>query len=167
MPVEIERKFLVTGDGWRETANAGRFFRQGYVTRGNGAQQEKASVRIRLADDRAWLTLKSAHAGIMRDEYEYEIPVGDAAEMLSQMCSGPVIEKTRYRVPHDDRIWEVDVFAGHAAGLVLAEVELDAADAPVVLPDWVGQEVTHDPGFRNAAIGLEPSGDRLTEEEGA
>ncbi|SEJ14609.1 adenylate cyclase [Sphingobium sp. AP50] len=166
MPIEIERKFLVTGDGWRKDADAGRFFRQGYVTRGNCGQQEKASVRIRLAGNRAWLTLKSAHAGIIRDEYEYEIPVSDAAEILTQMCGAPVIEKTRYRVPHDDRIWEVDVFAGNAAGLVLAEVELEAVDALLNLPDWVGKEVTDDPRFRNAAIGVETSGDYIPKAEG-
>jgi adenylate cyclase len=167
MPIEIERKFLVIGDGWRKAADGGRLFRQGYVTRGNEARGEKASVRIRLAGKRAWLTLKSAHAGIMRDEYEYEIAADDAAEMLERMCSGPVIEKTRYSVPHGGHVWEVDVFAGGAAGLVLAEVELEAADVQVDLPDWVGTEVTDDPRFRNAAIGLETSGDRTTEEEEA
>ncbi|WP_298401127.1 CYTH domain-containing protein [Sphingobium sp.] len=149
MPIEIERKFLVVGDGWRQGADAGRALRQGYVVR-----EGKASVRIRLAGNRGWITLKSARAGMVRDEFEYEIAAGEAADMLDRLCSGPLIEKTRYKVPHGGRIWEVDVFAGTAAGLVLAEVELDAADAQVDLPAWVGREVTDDPRYRNAAIGL-------------
>ncbi|MFC3443282.1 CYTH domain-containing protein [Sphingobium rhizovicinum] len=149
MPIEIERKFLVVGDGWRQSADGGRALRQGYIVR-----EGKVSVRIRLAGDRGWITLKSARAGMVRDEFEYEIAAGEAADMLDRLCSGPVIEKTRYKVPHGGWLWDVDVFAGAAAGLVLAEVELDAADARVDLPDWVGREVTDDPRYRNSAIGL-------------
>lgn len=152
MPVEIERKFLVVGDGWRQEADAGCALRQGYI-----AREGKASVRIRLAGERGWITLKSTRAGMVRDEFEYEIAAGEAAEMLDRLCSGPLIEKTRYKAPHGGRVWEVDVFAGAATGLVLAEVELDAADAQVDLPDWVGREVTDDPRYRNSAIGMAPT----------
>jgi adenylate cyclase len=149
MPVEIERKFLVVSDAWRRTADAGHFLRQAYVT-----HDAHASVRVRLSDDRAWVTLKSGRSGIVRDEFEYAIPFADAEDMLDRLCVGPVIEKMRYRVPHGDRMWEVDVFAGHAEGLVLAEIELDAVDAMFVLPEWAGREVTDDPRYRNSALGL-------------
>lgn len=147
MSVEIERKFLVVGDGWQNAAGPGQRLWQAYV-----AQEEHASVRVRLAVDRAWLTLKSARSGIMRDEFEYEISLSDARDMLAKLCPGPVIEKTRYRVPHAGRIWEVDVFAGTAAGLVLAEVELASADEFLDLPAWAGTEVTGDPRFRNSML---------------
>ncbi|WP_375196964.1 CYTH domain-containing protein [Sphingobium sp.] len=149
MPVEIERKFLVVSDAWRRMTDAGRFLRQAYVT-----HDAHASVRVRLSDDGAWLTLKSGRAGIVRDEFEYAISPVDAEEILERLCAGPVIEKMRYRVPHGGKIWEVDVFAGLAEGLILAEIELDAADEMVDLPDWVGREVTDDPRYRNSAIGL-------------
>lgn len=147
MPVEIERKFLVINDGWRRSAGPGQALRQAYV-----AQEEHASVRVRLSNDRAWLTLKSARIGIMRDEFEYEISLADARDMLVRLCPGPVIEKTRYRVPHGGRIWEVDVFAGSAEGLVMAEVELPSPDEPLDLPAWVGREVTDDLRFRNSSL---------------
>lgn len=167
MPVEIERKFLVVGDEWQRTADTGRHLRQGYILRGSGkAGDSPASVRVRLADGRAWLSVKSAQTGISRDEFEYEIPVDDGAEMLTRLCVGPVIEKTRYQVSHGGLLWEVDVFAAAATGLVLAEVELNAVDQPVDLPEWVGAEVTDDPRFRNAAIGLSV-GDVALEQDGA
>ncbi|WP_176593745.1 CYTH domain-containing protein [Sphingobium sp. EM0848] len=99
MPVEIERKFLVVSDAWRRTADGGRLLRQAYV-----AHEAHASVRIRLSGERAWLTLKSGRAGIMRDEFEYEISLADAEDMLDRLCVGPVIEKTRYRVPHAGKV---------------------------------------------------------------
>lgn len=120
------------------------------------AHEAHASVRVRLSDEGAWLTLKSGRAGIVRDEFEYEISRIDAEDMLDRLCVGPVIEKTRYRVLHGGKIWEVDVFAGRAEGLVLAEIELAATDEPFDLPDWAGKEVTDDPRFRNSAIALIP-----------
>jgi len=151
MPVEIERKFLVINDGWRHSAGPGQILQQAYV-----AQEEHASVRVRLSAERAWLTLKSARAGMVRDEFEYEISRADARDMLNKLCPGPIIEKTRYRVPHGGRIWEVDVFARRAEGLVMAEVELPSPDEPLDLPAWVGREVTDDPRFRNSALALSP-----------
>lgn len=154
MPVEIERKFRVISDDWRVLADAGCRLRQAYI-----AHDAYGSVRVRLtrdalAGDRAWLTLKGARTGMVRDEFEYQIPVTDAEEMLDRLCSGPVIEKVRYRVPHDGKIWEVDVFAGAVEGLILAEVEMRAVDERFDLPDWVGDEVTDDPRFRNSAVAL-------------
>lgn len=149
MAVEIERKFLVISDEWRIAADGGRRLRQGYI-----AHDGHGSVRVRLAGDRAWLTVKSARMGLVRDEFEYAIPFADAEDMLDRLCAGPVIEKTRYRVPHDGKIWEVDVFAEPVEGLTLAEVEMRSIDERFDLPDWVGDEVTDDPRFRNSAIAL-------------
>lgn len=152
MAVEIERKFLVVSDSWKNAADGGRLLRQAYI-----AHESHASVRVRLVDDRAWLTIKSARAGIARDEFEYEISAADGQEMLERLSASPIIEKTRYHVPHAGRVWDVDVFAGRATGLILAEVELSTTDQFVELPDWVGKEVTDDPRFRNSAIALMPS----------
>lgn len=149
MSLEIERKFLVIGEDWRVSAEPGQYLRQGYVSHG-----EQGSVRIRIAGDKAWLTLKSGRAGIVRHEFEYAIPVADAAEMLDRLCSGPIIEKTRYRLPHAGLLWEVGVFGGDAQGLVVSEVELASVHAEVILPCWAGREVTDDPRFRNSAIAL-------------
>lgn len=148
MPLEIERKFLVRDDSWRAAADAGQRLCQGYL-----AQSAESSVRVRLAGDRAWITVKGTNPGLARPEFEYAIPVADAEAMLA-MCPQPLVTKTRYRVPYAGLIWEVDVFAGHAAGLVMAEVELSSADQPVTLPPWAGREVSDDPAYRNAAIAI-------------
>lgn len=149
MPLEIERKFLVISDGWRSSAEPGQYLRQGYIS-----HAEQGSVRVRHAADKAWLTLKSGRAGILRHEFEYDIPVAHAIEMLDRLCIGPIIEKTRYRVPHGGRLWEVDVFGGDAQGLIVAEVELASVRDEVIIPSWAGKEVTDDPRFRNSAITL-------------
>lgn len=147
MGIEIERKFLVTGDGWRDAAEPGRRMRQGYLGR-----LEKASVRVRQADDAAWLNIKGATLGIQRREYEYEIPLADAREMLDELCTGDLIEKVRHDVPYAGHVWEVDVFEGANAGLVVAEIELSAADEPFERPDWLGDEVSDDPRYYNVCL---------------
>lgn len=147
MALEIERKFLVAGDGWRRNAGPGERFCQGHVARGG-----RASVRVRRAADKAYITVKGERDGIVRSEFEYEIPVQDAEEMLQTLCVRPLLEKTRYEVEHAGMTWEVDVYSSPADGLVLAEVELEHVDQPVSLPDWIGDEVTHDPHYRSAAI---------------
>lgn len=96
--------------------------------------------------------MKGERSGIARPEYEYEIPCLEAEEMLVSLCAGPVLEKVRYRIVRDGLVWEVDLFEGSASGLVVAEVELASADQVFDLPDWIGDEVTHDPRYRNAAI---------------
>lgn len=158
MPVEIERKFLVRGDGWRARVRRATPILQGYVSRGPGA-----TVRVRLlaageggAAAEAFLTLKSAGAGAVRAEFEYPIPPDHARAMVAAGLCGDerLIEKTRHEVPHAGLTWEVDVFGGHLAGLVVAEVELPAADHPVVLPPWAGEEVTDDPRYGNSALSL-------------
>lgn len=155
MAHEIERKFLVKSDGWRAAAEdpSGVVMRQGYIAAAAGR-----TVRIRVAGARAFLTIKGPAdpSGVWRDEYEYEIPRRDAEEMLARLCEPPLIEKTRYRVQAVSRdstlVWEVDVFAGENAGLVVAEVELSAADQAFEMPAWVGEEVTADARYRNSAL---------------
>lgn len=151
MPVEIERKFLVKSDAWRKTAGIGRRFCQGHISKGS-----LSSVRVRRAADKAYLTVKGARIGIARAEFEYEIPVEHAEEMLQSLCAKPLLEKTRYCVIYDDVTWEIDVFAGPAEGLVVAEVELSSVDQEVSMPEWIGVEVTNDPRYRSSSINLAP-----------
>lgn len=146
MPVEIERKFLVTGDGWRAGA-VGEPYRQGYVGR-----SDRATVRVRVAGRSAFLTVKGEGPGRVRAEFEYPIPLDDAEDMLRTLCGRSVIEKTRYEVVHGGRVWHVDEFGGANRGLVLAEVELDHPDSAFDPPDWIGREVTEDPRYRNASL---------------
>lgn len=147
MAQEIERKFLVISEGWKALADSSALLRQGYLS-----SNAKATVRVRTWDDqKARLTLKGASKGIVRAEYEYEIPMADALEMLA-MAEPHVLEKRRYLVPFEGLLWEVDVFEGRHAGLIMAEVELDTADQAVVLPDWVGAEVTDDDRYYNASL---------------
>ncbi|RRQ20097.1 CYTH domain-containing protein [Thiohalobacter thiocyanaticus] len=144
MPIEIERKFLVTSDAWREQADAGVRYRQGYLTRVIGETDVKASVRVRTAGDKAWLNIKSAELGIRRLEYEYAIPLTEAEEMLDSLSLGRLVEKTRYHVPVAGHVWEVDVFEGDNRGLVVAEIELQSEDEAFTLPDWAGADVSDD-----------------------
>jgi CYTH domain-containing protein len=149
---EIERKFLVVGDGWR-AGGPGVPYRQGYLSAGERAG---VTVRVRLAGERAFLTIKGPTAAGARDEYEYAIPPADAVDLLERHAAGGVVEKRRTRVPFAGRTWEVDEFAGENAPLVVAEVELDRIDADVALPPWVGAEVTDDPRYTNAALARTP-----------
>jgi adenylate cyclase len=155
MPVEIERKFLVAHDGWRPLVRSRQRLQQGYLSRGPGT-----TVRIRRAGFAAFLTVKGA-GGIARAEFEYEIPVSDADAMLADLCREPLIEKTRHEVCHAGLLWQVDEFHGINEGLVVAEVELRAADQPVQLPDWVGREVTSDAAYRNSELSRRPRGERV------
>ena len=146
MGVEIERKFLVAGEGWRGLA-PGELFWQGYLLAEPGR-----TVRVRLAGDRAFLTIKGATTGISRAEFEYPIPVVDARVLLETLCDRPLIQKTRYTIPWGDLVWEVDEFTGDNQGLILAEVELARADQAIALPEWIGAEVSEDPRYYNANL---------------
>jgi adenylate cyclase len=147
MAQEIERKFLVVSDAWQAAATSSLLLRQGYLS-----SNSKATVRVRSKDDvRAVLTLKGPASGLSRAEYEYDIPIADARELLA-MARPHVVEKRRYLVPQGALIWEVDVFLGRHEGLVLAEVELDDENQSVPLPDWVGAEVTQDDRYNNASL---------------
>ncbi|MCK8515693.1 CYTH domain-containing protein [Methylonatrum kenyense] len=147
MAIEIERKFLVRNDAWRDQARPGQPMRQGYI-----GTMDKASVRVRQTTDRAWLNIKGATLGVQRREYEYPIPAADAEEILTELCSGALIEKTRFEVPFAGHLWEIDVFEGANAGLVVAEIELSSPDQPFQRPDWLGEEVSDDPRYYNACL---------------
>lgn len=149
MPVEIERKFLVTHDGWR-TPEPGQRYRQGYLCKG------EVTVRVRRTASRGFLTIKGRD-GPVRPEFEYEIPPDEADELL-KLCHGPQIEKVRHEVWHAGLVWQVDEFAGRNAGLILAEVELSHTGQAVLLPDWVGEEVTSDERYRNSRLADAPRG---------
>jgi len=151
MATEIERKFLVISDHWRAAAESGVRFRQGYLA-GTG----KASVRVRVEGQAANLNIKSATLGVRRQEYEYAIPLRDANEMLDALCTGGIVEKTRYRVPVGGHVWEVDVFEGDNTGLVVAEIELDHEDEVFERPAWAGAEVSDDPRYYNVYLAEHP-----------
>ena len=147
MAIEIERKFLVMGEGWRRLATKSTQIRQGYLS-----SNAKATVRVRSKDDQeALITLKGAVRGMTRAEYEYEIPISDARELLV-MAEPHVIEKVRHLVPFGGLVWEVDEFAGRHEGLVIAEVELESEGQAVELPEWIGREVTEDDRYYNASL---------------
>lgn len=151
MADEIERKFLVRNSNWRSSIAETLRIKQGYI-----AVNERCAIRIRIANTEATLSVKSAGLDIARKEYEYPIPIADAAEMLEQFCPGKYIEKTRYRVNHETGIWEVDVFEGPNKGLVVAEIELESTQQSVSLPDWLGMEVSGDAKYLNNNLVTRP-----------
>ena len=151
MAKEIERKFLTTSDDWLHIADQGTHFRQGYL-----AGTKDGSVRVRIEGDKANLNIKSATLGISRLEYEYSIPMQDAREMLEQLCLKPQIEKTRYIVHYGKHEWEIDVFDGDNAGLVVAEVELSSEDEEYEIPPWAGEEVSGDTRYYNTCLATNP-----------
>ena len=146
MGVEIERKFLVRGDAWK-TLGEPVFFRQGYLS-----SQKERTVRVRIEGERAVITIKGKSVGATRGEWEYTIPVPDAAELLDGLCEQPLIEKYRRKIAIGAHVWEVDEFLGANAGLVVAEIELGAEDEAFDMPDWVGFEVTDDARYYNSNL---------------
>ena len=148
MPIEIERKFLVTSDAWRAAAHTVVPMAQGYLNDlaalDTGAM--KASVRVRIAGDVAFLNLKSRELGHTRQEFDYPIPLEDARALLA-LSVGGLVDKRRHLVEAGGHLWEVDEFLGTNAGLVVAEIELEAADEVFTRPDWLGTEVTEEPRF--------------------
>jgi adenylate cyclase len=149
MAREIERKFLVDAARWRPSGR-GVAFRQGYLS-----SVPDRTVRVRREGDRAVLTVKGRTEGVSRLELEYAIPIGDADELLG-ICEQPLIEKVRHTEAWDGTTWEVDVFGGDNAGLVVAEVELASEDAPFSRPPWLGEEVSDDPRYYNANLVKHP-----------
>lgn len=142
MAVEIEHKFLVNGDSWKNDADAGTFYRQGYL-----ASTADSGIRVSIDGEHASLTIKKAQSARRRLEFEYAIPKSDAEEMLTLLCAQNQLEKTRYRIPFAGHVWEVDVFSGLNSGLVVAEVELEREDELFELPAWVGEDVSEDERF--------------------
>lgn len=146
MSLEIERKFLVRDDRWRAMAPGVRL-RQGYLS-----SHPDRIVRVRIEGAAAQITIKGRTVGATRGEWEYPIPLEDAALFLDRLCEQPVIDKTRYRIVYQGMTWEVDEFHGDNAGLVVAEIELTSEEQPFAKPDWVGEEVTHDRRYFNANL---------------
>jgi CYTH domain-containing protein len=148
MGTEIERKFLVEGTAWRQ--GGGTRISQGYLNR-----DKERTVRVRIAGDKAFLTIKGVSRGASRAQFEYPIPLADAEQLL-ELSDGPVIEKTRYVIDNDGSTWEVDEFSGDNAGLVVAEIELTAEDEHFSRPPWLGKEVTEDSRYFNSSLARHP-----------
>ncbi|MEN6489260.1 MAG: CYTH domain-containing protein [Smithella sp.] len=159
MPVEIERKFLVRGDDWK--TGPGVRFIQGYLN-----HDRERTVRVRIAGNKAFLTIKGISTGAARQEFEYEIPVHDAEQLL-KICDGPLIEKTRHTIDYAGMTWEVDEFHGANDGLVVAEIELQNAAQTFDRPAWVGPEVTTDARYFNSNLAVRPYASWLNSESTA
>lgn len=146
MALEIERKYLIDLEKISPLENGIRI-KQGYLS-----INKNAVVRVRVKNDKAYLTIKGSNSGIARLEFEYEIPLDEANEMLEKLCQKPVIDKTRYLINHENHTWEVDVFYGDNEGLVVAEVELLREDEHINLPIWIKEEVSHDDRYFNSNL---------------
>ena len=151
MAQEIERKFLLKSDAWRDQVSSAQRMSQGYLQRG-----ADSAIRVRIAGDRAWLNIKKTLDGIHRLEYEYAIPLDDATEMLERVALRPIIDKTRHLVRIGPHTWEIDEFHAENAGLVVAEIELDHADEAFDRPDWLGEEVSTDSRYFNSSLSEQP-----------
>ena len=151
MALEIEHKFLVKDNSWQEHIKQSMEYKQGYLISDN-----KKSVRIRTTKNNAWLNIKSATIGTQRHEYEYEIPITDALEILNNLCEKPLIEKTRHLVPYKQHTWEIDVFKGENDGLIVAEIELDKIGEQFHIPSWIGVEVTQEIKYYNNMLCKNP-----------
>ena len=151
MALEIERKYLVVNDKWRDRIISESEMKQGYL-----ANVPNASVRVRVSGTKARLTVKGRSKGISRSEYEYSIPLQDAQEILNNNVAGAVIEKVRYKVKCGDHVWDLDIFAGANQGLIMAEVELGSEEEAFKMPEWVGEEVSSDSRYYNASLSTHP-----------
>ena len=147
MALEIERKFLVSAESLSEIhLTDGEKISQGYLS----TDVEK-TVRVRIKKNRGFLSVKTKNIGIVRSEFEYEIPLADAEELL-KLCEPKILNKIRYKIEYKNHIWELDIFEGKLAGLILAEVEINSPDEFVEIPDWVGQEVSNDSRYYNVNL---------------
>ncbi|HEX3029817.1 MAG TPA: CYTH domain-containing protein [Clostridia bacterium] len=150
MGKEIERKYLVKSTEYRQNAIGSKYM-QGYLS-----TNCESVVRVRICEERGYITIKSKAVGLTRSEYEYEIPYKDALELLQTLCIKPIIEKTRYRYPYAGHIWEIDEFYGENEGLTIAEAELKNENEELILPDWIGDEVTLDYRYQNSNLAKNP-----------
>ncbi len=150
MGVEIERKYLVLTDIFIKNLE-GELYEQGYLN-----SDKKRVVRVRLSAEGAFITIKGLPKGLIRPEYEYEIPEDDARFLLDNICEQPIIVKTRYKLQFDKHIWEVDKFHGENDGLVVAEIELERIDETFQKPEWVGEEVSNDWRYFNSNLLINP-----------
>jgi adenylate cyclase len=157
MGIEIERKFLLGDDSWRDAVTESERIAQGYLVSAQALHDgtARASVRVRRTGERAWLNIKSAQLGIERAEFEYPVPIADAEQMLAELCDG-VLQKIRHHVTVDGVLFEIDEFFGENAGLVVAEVELPSTDASFPRPAWLGREVSHLARYYNVNLIAHP-----------
>jgi len=151
LAIEIERKFTIKNDSWRQQINKSQRYVQGYL-----AGNERTSVRIRIAGEQANINIKSATLGIFRQEYEYPLPLEDAEKMLADLCEKPVIDKVRHFVTHAGKIWEIDEFSGENEGLIVAEIELNDIEEQFELPDWADKDVSDDKRYYNVSLVKHP-----------
>lgn len=147
MGKEIERKFLVCDKSFMRMAESSTEIRQAYLS-----TSPDATVRVRIAGAKAFITVKSRNRGASRDEWEYDVPVSDAEEMIAACCGHSLVSKRRYVVPYGAHRWEIDVFDGRLAGLTVAEVELREENEPVAIPPFIGREVTGDTRYYNSSL---------------
>ncbi len=151
MAIEIEHKFLLANDDWREQVNHSSYYKQGYLN-----SDQHSSVRVRIAANKAWLNIKSATIGTHRQEYEYPIPIIDANEIINTLCHQPLIEKMRHFVKNKQHLWEIDEFSGENQGLIVAEIELSTIGEDFNKPSWLGLEVTNDIRYYNNNLSRNP-----------
>lgn len=151
MGIEIEHKYTLKNDDWRNHVTRSERMVQGYM-----AGNERASVRIRITGDKANLNIKSATLGVRRQEWQYDIPLADAETMLNDLCEKPVIDKVRHYVIVGGKTWEVDEFYGDNKGLIVAEIELESETEQFELPDWVDQNVSEDTRYYNVSLVKHP-----------
>jgi adenylate cyclase len=152
MPQEIEHKYLLRPDAWKPKG-PGVLYRQGYLS-----SLKEREVRVRIAGEEAYLTVKGPAQGLSRLEFEYMIPLSDAQTLLDVLCEHPLIEKTRYRETFGGKLWEIDIFHGDNGGLCVAEVEVSSESEEIELPPWVGTEVSNDPRYKNSNLAKNPHG---------
>ncbi len=151
MALEIERKFLVKDESWREHASR-KLYCQGYLSR-----QQGRTIRVRRVEDKAFLTIKGKTTQrCLRKEFEYEIPLADGIELLDNLCEKPLIEKYRHLVSYGGMEWEIDEFLGDNYPLIVAEIELESVSQQFAKPQWLGEEVTHDPRYFNSSLVSHP-----------
>ncbi len=150
MAIEIERKYLVKSDDWKSLATK-KYYQQGYLL-----ISKSLTIRVRIIEDKSYITIKGASKGISRSEYEYEIPIKEAEDIIQSLCEKPLIEKYRTKINIDDVIWEVDEFLGENEGLVIAEVELKNEGQKINLPAWIGDEVSGNPKYSNSYLVKHP-----------
>ena len=151
MGIEIERKFLLCNDDWREQVSSSHRMRQGYLQR-----SDQQAIRVRICDQQAHINIKHSEDGISRLEYEYPLPLADAQEMLERLALRPMIDKTRHEIRIGKHLWEIDEFHADNQGLIVAEIELDAPDEAFERPAWLGEEVSSDPRYFNSNLIVHP-----------
>ena len=146
MAIEIERKYLVINDSWKTDIQGIFSIKQGYLN-----LEPESNVRVRVKDDKGYLTIKGEPNNISRQEFEYEIPIEDAEKILT-LCQSPIIEKVRYEILIEDHIWEIDEFSGKNQGLIIAEIELTSEEQAYEKPKWLGKEVSNNPDYYNLSL---------------